>query len=143
MCSVAQRDLFSQACLCAEYPSTFSGVRAPFIPPPSKSRSYSCRLCALPPLPQTIVDARRTLPTWNDLPTSPRSSLSRLYGRACEFLLAETRGVGEDCWTCVQFAEHFARRAAAMPTCSVVLCWARTADSGSYAKGSDVAPRRA
>lgn len=81
--------------------------------PPSKSRSYSCRLCALPPLPRTIVDARRTLPTWNDLPTSPRSSLSRSYGRACEFLLGETRGVGEDCWSCVQFAEHFARRAAA------------------------------
>lgn len=141
MCFVAQRDLFSRACLCAEYPATSN--RSAFT---SKSRSYRCWLFVQSPSPQTIADASTlslslSLSTFNDLPTSPGSSSACLYARACKFLLAETHGIGEDCESYIYFAKHFVLRTSAILPCSVVVCRAHNADSGWYAKGSDVAPR--
>lgn len=67
----------------------------------------------------------------NDLP----SSLPSLCAWACEFLLAETHGVGEDCQSCDEFAQHFVSRTGAILTCSAVLYCAQEAHSGWYAKG--------
>lgn len=136
MCFVAQRDLFSRACLCAEYPTTSS--RSAFT---SKSRSYRCWLFVRFPSPQSRREHTLSLSTFNDLPTSPGSSSACLYARACKFLLAETHGIGEDCESYIYFAKHFVLRTGAILTCSVMVCRTHNADSGWYAKGSDVAPR--
>lgn len=138
MCSVAQRDPFLQACLCAEYPTISS--RSAFFPPSKSRKLQMLALCAAS-LTTDHSRRERSLSTLNDLPTSPRSSLACLYARECKFLLAETHGIGEDCESRVQFPKHFVPRMGAILTCSVVVCWAHKADSGGNAKGSDVAPR--
>lgn len=131
---MARRDLFLQACL--------QNIPPPPAEAPSqvKSRSYRCWRSVPLPSPRTIAEACEralSLHFLNDLP----SSLASLCAWACEFLLAEAHGVGEDCQSCVEFAQHFVSRTGAILTCSVVLCCAQEADTGWYAKGSDVVPR--
>lgn len=76
----------------------FPKMRLPSLPPPP-SKSRKLQMLALCAASSTTDHSRceRSLPTLNDLPTSPRSSLARLYSRACKLPLAETHGIGEDC----------------------------------------------
>ena len=143
MCFVAQRDLFLQACLRTEYPSDLQFKKAPLqVNPEVTDVASLCRS-----LHRWPCSTRGLSPLQNDLPTSPRSSssssssLPRLCARACNCLLAETHGIGEDRLTSVQFAKHLALRMDAKPdVLSVVARRAHPADSGWSAEGSDVAP---